>query len=100
MGTDLDLRPGEWAQVLSLDEIMLTLDEKGCLQGLVFMPELEQFCGKRFKVKKRVQRIMLETTKEFRQLLIPAIILEGASCDGSAHQDRSNAAPASGESSG
>ena len=55
MGNDLDLRPGEWAQVLSLDEIILTLDEKGCSQGLIFMSELEQFCGKRFKVKKRVK---------------------------------------------
>src|SRR5215475_13657598 len=34
------LRPGEMIEVRSLPEILATLDERGCLDGLPFMPEM------------------------------------------------------------
>lgn len=83
---ELNLRPGEWVQVRSLDEVRITLNEGGYFNGLAFMSEMEQFCGKKFLVKKRVQKILLESTGEYRKLKTPTIILEGASCDGSSHQ--------------
>jgi hypothetical protein len=82
---DLDLRVGEWVQVRSLNEIKATLDAKGALRGLSFMPEMERYCGRRLKVSKRVSRIMMESTGELRRLTVPTVLLEGASCDGSAH---------------
>ncbi|WP_243668663.1 hypothetical protein [Methanoculleus chikugoensis] len=41
----LDLQPGEFVQVRSLEEIRSTLDENGKYKGLLFMPEMEDFCG-------------------------------------------------------
>ena len=48
--TTLNLQPGEWVQVRSFDEISATLNEEGKFKGLYFMPEMEKFCGKKFKV--------------------------------------------------
>jgi hypothetical protein len=88
---DLDLKVGELVQVRSLQEIKATLDSKGALRGLSFMPEMEMYCGQRLRVSKRVRRIMMESTGELRRLTVPTVLLEGASCDGSAHHgcDRS-----------
>ncbi len=83
---DLGLENGDWIQVRPMSEIRLTLDGKGTCRGLSFMPEMERYCGLRLRVQKRVQRIMLESTGELRKLSIPTVLLEGAICDGSAHQ--------------
>lgn len=44
-----NLRVGEVVEVLSQEEILATLDRNGELESLPFMPEMLQFCGKRFK---------------------------------------------------
>jgi hypothetical protein len=87
----LNLQPGEWAEVRSIDEISLTLDEKRKYKGLFFMPEMEKFCGKKFKVFKIVKIIKLESTGEIRKLKTPSVFLEGAYCNGERHEgcDRS-----------
>jgi len=81
----LDLQPGEWVQVRSIDEISATLDDSGKYKGLLFMPEMEKFCGKKFKVFKRAQVIKLESTAEVRKLRSPSIFLEGVYCNGESH---------------
>jgi hypothetical protein len=81
----LNLQPGEWAQVRSIDEISVTLDEKGKYKDLYFMPEMEKFCGKKFKVFKRVEIIKLESTREVRKLKSPVVFLEGVFCNGEYH---------------
>ena len=81
----LDLKPGEWVEVRSIDEISNTLDEKGKCKGLYFMPAMENFCGKKFKVFKKAETIKLETTGEVRKLRSPSIFLEGVYCDGERH---------------
>jgi len=87
----LDLQPGEWVEVRSAKEILATLDQTGRLKGLGIMSEMVKFCGKRFKVYKRVERIMLETTGEMRRIRTPTVLLEGVFCDGRFHRgcDRS-----------
>jgi len=77
-----NLQPGEFVQVRSMREISLTLDERGRQKGLYFMPEMEQFCGKRFKIFKKVETILLESTGELRKLRSPTLFLEGVLCDG------------------
>jgi hypothetical protein len=79
----LNLQPGEWVEVKSMREISLTLDERGRHKGLYFMPEMEQFCGKQFKVFKNVQTILLEESGELRKIKSPTYFLEGVFCDGS-----------------
>jgi hypothetical protein len=48
----LDLQPGELVRIRSLEEIRSTLDEAERYRGLYFMPEMEEFCGKKFRVFK------------------------------------------------
>src|SRR4029450_10299473 len=45
------LKPGDWIEVRSRDEILGTLDADGRLEGMIFMPEMLQFCGRRFRVE-------------------------------------------------
>lgn len=81
----LNLRPGDWVEVRSIEEIFSTLDAKEKLRGLRFTPEMQKFCGRRFKVYKKLNRIILEATGELRTIKSPTFILEGVLCDGSAH---------------
>ena len=78
----LNLQPGEWVEVRSIDEINLTLDERQKYKGLYFMPEMEQFCGKKFRVFKKAQTIKLESNGEVRKLKSPSVFLEGVYCTG------------------
>jgi hypothetical protein len=77
----LGLRPGELVEVRSQEEIRKTLDEDGRFKGLVFMPEMYEYCGKRLKVYKRVERFILENTGEMRKMK-DTVLLDGAFCDG------------------
>jgi hypothetical protein len=81
----LNLQPGDWVEVRSAKEIFATLDGYDSLKGLQFTPEMANFCGKRFKVYKRVERIILEGTGELRKINSPTVLLENAICDGAAH---------------
>ena len=45
MTMDSQLRAGDLVQVRSKEEILKTLDEKGQLENLPFMPEMFEFCG-------------------------------------------------------
>jgi hypothetical protein len=47
---------GDWVEVRSKDEILATLDDKGRLEGLPFMPQMFQYCGRRFKVFQRAHK--------------------------------------------
>jgi hypothetical protein len=88
---NLGLAPGEWVEVKSLREIFATLDQNGKLKGLAFNREMAKFCGKRFKVYKRLEKMILESTGELRRIKTPTVMLEGVFCDGEAHDkcDRS-----------
>jgi len=81
----LKLQPGEFVEIRSLREIFATLDDQGKLNGLRFTREMEKFCGKRFKVYKRLEKIILEATGELRRIRTPTVLLEGVFCDGQAH---------------
>jgi len=50
------LRASDWVEVRSREEILRTLDKQGRLDGLPFMPQMFQYCGKRFKVYKRAHK--------------------------------------------
>jgi len=50
---ELNLMAGEVVEVRSQEEILATLDQSGRLAAMPFMPEMLQFCGKRFRVFKR-----------------------------------------------
>jgi hypothetical protein len=79
----LRLRPGEWVEVKSEAEILATLDERSSLEGLPFMPEMRKFCGRRLQVRSRADRTVVEKLSLRR--MSHAVHLEGARCDGAAH---------------
>jgi hypothetical protein len=77
----LRLQPGEWAEVKSIEEILATLDGNRRHQGLRWMTGMRRYCGRRFRVYKRVEKIMLETNGELREMK-NTVLLEGVTCDG------------------
>jgi hypothetical protein len=81
----LNLHVGEWVEVRSLSEIMKTLDERQTLDGLPFMPEMLQYCGKRFRVYKVAHKTCDTIENYVIRRMDNAVHLEGVRCDGSGH---------------
>lgn len=80
----LALARGEEVQVLGLEEIRATLDERGALDGMPFMPEMERFAGRRARVWRRADRVCVEGAPTMRRLR-DTVFLEDLRCDGAAH---------------
>jgi hypothetical protein len=78
-----NLQPGEWVEVKSRDEILSTLDKNAKHRGLRFVPEMYDFCGRQFRVFKRVKKICIENTPAVRRITNP-VLLEGESVRGAA----------------
>ena len=83
-GQRLDLRIGELVEVRSEREILDTLDEKGRLDALPFMPEMLQYCGKRFRVHKLATKACDSISNTGMYRMENAVHLE-TRCDGSGH---------------
>ena len=83
----LDLRAGEWVEVRSQEEILATLDERGRLEAMPFMPEMLQYCGKRFRVQKRADKTCDNIKPWSLRRVQDAVHLMGVRCGGSAHGD-------------
>ncbi len=80
----LGLKPGELVKVKDIGAILETLDSKGRNRGLSFTPEMLKFCGKKFKVLKRLDCMIFEATGQMRQIA-NTVLLEDVFCDGTAH---------------
>ena len=82
----LGLRAGDWVEVRSRDEILGTLDGKGCLQGMPFMPEMLAYCGRRLRVAKSAHKTCdtISGAQSSRRVE-GAVHLEGVRCNGQAH---------------
>ena len=80
-----ELRVGDWVEVRSATEILATLDAAGSLDALPFMPEMLQYCGKRFRVFRSAHK-SCDTIKTWRnRRMVDAVHLEGLRCTGAAH---------------
>lgn len=76
----LNLQPGDWVEVRSESEIRRMLDADGRYKGLLWMDNMSRFCGRRFRVHKRLERMMLESDGRMRKLK-NTVLLEGAMCE-------------------
>jgi hypothetical protein len=89
MGSDstqlLNLQAGELVEVRSVDEILATLDEKGRLNAMPFMPEMLQYSGKRFRVHKVAHKTCDNIQPWNMRTVKNAVHLTGLRCDGQAH---------------
>jgi hypothetical protein len=80
-----NLRRGDWVEVRSPAEILATLDERGALEGLPFMPEMAACCGRRFVVERRAERVCDTVDYTGSRRPPDTVLLAGLRCDGSAH---------------
>jgi hypothetical protein len=81
----LNLRAGELIEVRSADEILSTLDERGTLESVPFMPEMLRFCGQRFRVYRRADKACDTIDWGSLRRMEHAVHLDMLRCDGSAH---------------
>ena len=77
-------RRGQWVEVRSIDEVQTTLDAQGKLYGLPFMPEMIKYCGRKFRVSRRADRIFLDHYCYVARLK-DAVFLEDLRGDGQSH---------------
>jgi hypothetical protein len=80
-------RPGDLVEVRSPQDILHTLDADGALDHLPFMPEMIEFCGRRFVVARRVVKTCYYASTS-SMLTFPTddvVTLDGVRCSGDAH---------------
>jgi hypothetical protein len=78
-------RTGQWVEVRSVSEILATLDERGDLERMPFMPEMLRHAGKRFQVTAVAHKTCDTVNRTGGRTVPRAIHLEDLRCDGSAH---------------
>lgn len=79
------LRTGDWVEVKTKEEILASLDERGTLEGMPFMPEMLEFCGRRFQVYKRANKACDFSQGMQARRISSAVHLDGVRCSGAAH---------------
>jgi hypothetical protein len=86
MAAAFHFNSGDVVEVQSVEEILTTLDADGTFEGVPFMDEMRSFCGRRFRVFKRADKICTERPYFFDlRRMRNAVFLEEVRCDGSAH---------------
>jgi hypothetical protein len=81
---------GDLVDVRSAEEILSTLDERGALNGIPFMPEMIEFVGKQYRVRRRVEHFSCdaERSEDSTVRAFPeedVVVLENVRCSGAAH---------------
>jgi hypothetical protein len=79
------LRAGDWVEVRQASEILATLDADGRLDGMPFMPEMLQFCGRRFPVMATAHKTCDTVNRTGGRRVESAVHLDELRCDGRAH---------------
>src|SRR5262245_30215163 len=78
-------RTGDLVEIRSKEEIFKTLEPDGCMDGMPFMPEMLQFCGKQFRIGAVAHKTCDTAQKTGGRRLQATVHLAGVRCDGSAH---------------
>lgn len=78
----LNLQPGELVRVRPYAEILTTLDRNNKNRGMYFDAEEVPHCGKVFRVRSPVRRIVDERTGQMLEFKEQSVILDGAWCEG------------------
>lgn len=80
----MKLKPGDWVEVKSKEEILNSLDTRGQMEGLPFMPQMFQYCGQKFRVYKRAHKTCDTVNQTGGRRLADAVHLD-LRCDGQAY---------------
>ena len=84
----LNLEPGELVQIRTKAEILDTLDVNSRNRGLAFDVEMVPYCGRTYRVLRRVEKIVNEKTGEMLKLPNNCIVLDGVVCRGCLSRNR------------
>lgn len=76
----LNLKPGEWIEVRAQDEILETLTKNGFNRGMRYDMEMSKYCGERYRVQMRVDRLINEVSGKMMNMKSPCIQLENVYC--------------------
>jgi len=66
--------------VKSQEEILKTVDTRNRNRGLFFDVEMVRFCGGKYRVLQRVEKIINERTGKMIRFPTPPVMLEGVTC--------------------
>lgn len=80
-----ELRRGDIVRIKSAPEILATLDAAGRLDGMPFMPEMLQHCGRSARVHRRADKTCDTIGPGEHRRLRRTVHLEGLRCGGEAH---------------
>lgn len=76
----LDLKPGEWVEVRSPEEIGETITHDGFNRGMRYDMEMLKYSGRKYRVEMRVDRLINEQTGKMMEMKSPCIQLENVYC--------------------
>lgn len=79
------LQRGDLVEVRSPAEVLETLDAAGALEMLPFMPEMAAYCGLRFEVDRRADRVCDTVNGTGTRNLKNSVYLEDLRCSGESH---------------
>lgn len=79
--SQLNLQAGEMVEIKSYREILQTLNSRNRNRGLYFDAEEVPYCGKTYRVAKRVERIINEKTGKMQEMKTPCVILDSVICE-------------------
>ncbi len=76
----LNLQPGEWVEVKLPAEIGATITPDGMNKGMRYDLEMNKYCGRRYRVQARVEKIINEKNGKMSRMKTPCIQLENVFC--------------------
>jgi hypothetical protein len=82
----LDLQPGEWVRVKSIEQITATLNADNSNRGLSFDREMLKYCGRTAQVLRRVDHIIDESSGRMLTMKTPCIVLADVTCTADYHR--------------
>ena len=78
---NLNLQPGEWVEVRPQDEILGTITRRsGMNRGMRYDMEMSKYCGERYRVQMRIDKLINEVTGRMMVMRNPCIQLENVYC--------------------
>lgn len=77
---NLNLQPGELVRVKTQEQILQSVDTSNRNRGMYWDAELVPYCGKTFRVLRRVSKQIGERTRKMQEMKSPCVVLESAIC--------------------
>lgn len=84
----LDLKVGDVVEIRGKDEIARSVNRENRNRGLTVDEEMTTYCGGRYSVTTRVERIVNERTGVMMNFKNPCIVLDGVHCKGEYSAER------------